>query len=211
MVYALYGKRSLSTHLSTTYKLQGPCWATQRSQACSCPQGPRSQVGLQRMQRRYLMNDVWGAREGFTKELTLTDFLNHVEAGNVKGRAGSRGGSPLGLLLLLQQDQPCFHLLHTIGFQMKIFFQKKSLYSHKNKFENPSITHWNTCFTIKETETQRSGLCSDPCSELSPGEFSTGRAEGFPRGWAKRGREGILQEAPPLRSTNTQISCSTKN
>lgn len=69
------------------------------------------------------LNSLGGGREGFTKEL-FVDFLSHMELGDVKVRTGWGVGSPMGLLLLLLL---CFYLLHTLGFQMKLFSEKKAL------------------------------------------------------------------------------------
>lgn len=70
------------------------------------------------------LNSLGGGREGFTKELTFVDFLSHMELGDVKVRTGWGVGSPMGLLLLLLL---CFYLLHSLGFQMKLFSEKKAL------------------------------------------------------------------------------------
>lgn len=70
------------------------------------------------------LNSLGRGREDFTKELTFVDFLSHMELGDVKVRTGWGVGSPRGLLLLLLL---CFYLLHTLGFQMKLFSEKKAL------------------------------------------------------------------------------------
>lgn len=69
------------------------------------------------------LNSLGGGREGFT-ESTFVDFLSHMELGDVKVRTGWGVGSPMGLLLLLLL---CFYLLHTLGFHMKLFSEKKAL------------------------------------------------------------------------------------
>lgn len=70
------------------------------------------------------LNFLGGGKEDFTKELTFVDFLSHMELGDVKVRTGWGVGSPRGLLLLLLL---CFYLLHSLGFQMKLFSEKKAL------------------------------------------------------------------------------------
>lgn len=70
------------------------------------------------------LNFLGGGREDFTKELTSVDFLSHMELGDVKVRTGWGVGSPMVLLLLLLL---CFYLLHSLGFQMKLFSEKKAL------------------------------------------------------------------------------------
>lgn len=90
-----------------------------------------------------------------------------------EGKSRMTGGQPLGLLLPLQLDCLCLNLFHILGFWMKLFSEKKSL-----------LLGWGA------------SLYSDHFLELSLDEFINGRREGLPWRKVKRGRKGILQEAP---------------